>query len=91
MNGDLTDCPITEPVPAPEILVDGYQSTTVGNGVVKFTFFSLAHNPETNQQERRIVLRLSAALPVVMGIHQALGNLMADLERQAREVGDGGG
>lgn len=83
---DLSHCPVTEPVPAPEILVDGYLSTATANGVVKFTFFSMAHDPATNVTQRRVVLRLSASIPVVAGMEQAFTVLMAELTKSAQEA-----
>lgn len=76
---------LVEPVPAPEIFVDGYQSTMIANGVVKFTFFSMGHNVITGQHERRIVMRMSAPLQAVVGIHEALGGFL----EQVAQMGGG--
>lgn len=60
---------------APEILVDGYASTIITAGVAKFAFFTLAQAPN-GQMQRRIVLRLAASLPILKGIHTAMGQLL---------------
>lgn len=78
---DPTSPEIVEPTPAPEIFVDGYQSTVICNGVVKFTFFTLAHDALTGQMKRRVVLRLSSPLPAVAGIHEAMGSLLTEVQR----------
>ncbi len=84
-----TDPKAVELVPAPEILVDGYQTTAVINGVVKFTFFTIAHDPISNQMQRRIVLRLSAPLPAVAGMHQGMGNLLNEVMESAKTLREG--
>lgn len=78
------EAPLTETIPAPEILADGYASSTVVNGIVKFTFFSMAHDPASGMHHRRVVLRLALPLPVLMGVHQALGNLLEQMEQMAQ-------
>ena len=78
----MKDPELTEPQPAPEIFVDGYQSTMVANGVVKFTFFSITHDPASDTHERRIVLRLSTSMPSVAGIHEALGQFLKQVAAQ---------
>lgn len=71
----------TEPVPAPEIFVDGYVSQTVNNGVAKFTFFSLSHDPTqpASKREGRINLRLTMSVPSLMGVYEALGQLIEQM------------
>lgn len=71
---------IIEPVPAPEVFVDGYQTSSVLNGVAKFTFFTMAHDPVTGVMQRRIVLRLTAPLNVAAGIHEAMGQMLERVE-----------
>ena len=83
------DWPLVEPAPAPEIFVDGYQSTMVANGVIKFTFFSVGFDPVTQQRQRRIVLHLAAPITTVAGVHQAFGELLDSIRRQMEE-GDSG-
>lgn len=83
---DEPEMPIVEPTPAPEIFVDGYQSTMIANGVVKFTFFSMGHNVVTGQNERRIVMRMSAPLQAVVGIHEALGRLLEQVEQMRAAI-----
>lgn len=86
INGNaLDECPLTEPFPAPEIYVDGYQTSSIANGTAKFSFFTLSYDPATNRQTRRVCLRLTATLPVVMGIHAALGSLLEQLDRMTPE------
>lgn len=77
----LAGPPITEPVPAPEVYVDGIAATSVGAGVVRLPFFSVAYTPP-EQQERRIVLRLAIPIGAMIGAHQALGDLVAQLKAQ---------
>lgn len=71
-----TEPPVVEPAAAPEVFVDGYQSTLIANGNVKFTFFTMAHDLAKNAPERRIVLRLTAPIAAVAGMHQAIGQLL---------------
>jgi hypothetical protein len=68
--------PLTEPVAAPEIYVDGYQTSSMRAGVAKFTFFTMVHDPANNAMERRINLRLAASMPVLIGIHSAMGEFI---------------
>ena len=74
--------PITEPIAAPEIFIDGLQSWSVTNGVVKFTLFSMAHNPTqpNNVSERRIVLRLSTTAPAAAGMGHVINQILEKLE-----------
>lgn len=70
---------ITEPVPAPEILVDGYASLSLHNGIIKLTCFSIQHDPNDfdprhNGQQHRINLRLAIPLAGAVGFVQALGS-----------------
>ena len=76
MSDQLDDPPLSERAPAPEILADGFASVSVVNGVAKFAFFSVAHDPQGGQHERRVVLRLSVPLPAIPGIQQAIGDLL---------------
>ena len=72
--------PVTEPVPAPEIFSEGYSCVGLGNGLAKFSFFSVTHIGEGQPPERRTVLRLTMPLGGVIGVHQALGNLIDSLK-----------
>lgn len=83
---DPNNWPLVELEPAPEIFVDGYQSSTLANGAAKLVFFSLAHNPGTDKNERRVVLRLTMPMPVILGIQRGLTSWIEDLQRQARDV-----
>lgn len=78
---DPTNPEIVEPTPAPEVFVDGYQSSTAGSGVAKFVFFSLRHNAKTGEMERHVVLHLVMPLVTLMGVHEANGNLIEQLRR----------
>jgi hypothetical protein len=72
--------PVTEPVPAPEIFAEGYISVGLGGGVAKFAFYSFAHGEPSTPPERRIVARLTMPLAGVVGMHAAMGKLIADLK-----------
>lgn len=76
-----------EPVAAPEIFIDGYLSQTVVGGMVKIAFFSHRYNVESGQPEMRVVLRTVASLAVMVGIHQSLGALLADVEAKIAGAG----
>ncbi len=65
---------------APEIYVDGYQGAADKDGVVKLNYFSLALDPATNATHREVVLRMALSVNTVTQVHQALGQLLADLE-----------
>jgi hypothetical protein len=84
-SADPETWPVVELTPAPEIFVDGYVSTATVNGVMKVTFFTVAHDPVKNETQRRIVLRLCATIPVVGGIQQALGQALTQMYRAANE------
>lgn len=73
--------PIVELSPAPEILVDGYATTMLANGIARFTFFTMGHDPATGETQRRVVLRLSASLPAVDGIQQAMAAMIDEVRR----------
>lgn len=66
--------------PAPEIYVDGYQGATFKDGVVKLNFYSLALDPATSATYRELVMRMALSVNTVAQVHQALGQLLADLE-----------
>lgn len=85
MSADPESWPIVESPLAPEIFVDGYVSTATVNGVMKFTFFTVAHDPITNETQRRIVLRLAATVPVVGGIQEAMSRMLTDMYKAANE------
>jgi len=76
-----TNPTIVEHTPAPEVFIDGYQSSVICNGVVKFTCFSLAHDALTGKMERRVVLRISSPLQAVLGIYEAMGSLLDEVQR----------
>ena len=77
--------PLSEPAAAPEILVDGFSSSMVAGGVAKFTFFSMVAGASTGQPERRVVLRLSAPLVAVAGIHEALTRFLEEVAKAQRD------
>jgi len=67
---------------APEIYVDGYQGATYKDGVVKLNFFSTALDPTSNATYNEVVMRLALTVNTVGQLHQALGQLVGDLERK---------
>lgn len=77
-----------EPTPAPEVFIDGLQSYMLLNGVVKLTLFSMAHDMTTGANERRIVLRMSAPLAAVAGIHHVLGEMLEKVDRMTHAGAD---
>ena len=85
--GRMTDLalepPVTEPTPAPEIFVDGYQSFSMTGGVAKLTFFSLQHDPADDVQTRRIVLRLAVPLAVLDGIARGVTQMIERIVAEA--------
>jgi hypothetical protein len=82
----VTDYPLSELSPAPECFVDGYESHSVTNGVVKLTLWSFAYDPVTKSEGRRIVLRLTMPLATAHGIKEGLGQLMEAVEKAAKNV-----
>ncbi len=67
---------------APEIYVDGYQGATYKDGVVKLNFYSTALDPVTNATHNEVVMRMALSVSTAIQIHQALGQLVGDLERK---------
>lgn len=78
--------PVTEPSPAPEIFAEGYVSVGLGGGVAKFAFFSFAHGAPGSVPERRIVARLTMPVMGVIGVHEAMGKLIAELKASGQLV-----
>ena len=74
--------PIFEPVPAPEIYVDGYISSAFVSGMVKFTFYSVIHDLRSAKHVQKIVLRLTCPLDRVAEIHEAMGQFLDRLRSQ---------
>lgn len=91
LNGHTPEPPVTEPTPAPEIFVDGYQSFSMTGGVAKLTFFSLQHDPADDVQTRRIVLRLAVPLAVLDGMARGITGMIGQVvaEANARAAGEG--
>ena len=79
----MTDPPIVEHVPAPEILVDGFCSAMVANGVAKLAFYSLRQD-NNNFNMRVVVLRLSTPLAALVGVHEAVGRMLTQIEEEAK-------
>lgn len=79
---DPTEPPITEPTPAPEIYVEGFTCSSWGNGVIKFPFFSVVTRENGTPPERRIVARLTMPITTVVGVHKALGEVIALMKEQ---------
>jgi hypothetical protein len=66
------------PTGVPEIIIDGVAGVSVVNGIAKFRCFSAGINPE-NPAEVTIVLSLTMAAPVVVGLHDLFGRIIGDL------------
>lgn len=77
---------LVEDIPAPEIFVSGYQSNLAENGVAKLTFFSMGHDVVRNRPVRRVVLRMTATIPAMFGIHQAIGQFLEQVANAEREA-----
>lgn len=75
------EMPVTEPQPAPEIFSEGYSSVSIDQGVAKFLFISITQTAAGRVPERRAVLRLTVPLGAVLGMHQAIGNLIDQLRK----------
>lgn len=73
------DPPITEPMPAPEIFVEGFANASVRHGVAKFPFFSIVR---TEAEERRVAAHLVMPIGTVLAVHEAFGNLIEQLKDQ---------
>jgi hypothetical protein len=80
-EADSNAFPLEELEPAPEIYVDGYQGVVIANGVAKFNYFSIYHDPLSGKNKRRIVLRLACPLDTVAGVHKALGEMIESLKK----------
>ena len=85
LNGHIPEPPLTEPTPAPEIFVDGMFSVSIVAGVAKMSFFSLEHDATSDVQNRRVVLRLVAPLPVTVGIHAGIGGVLEKVVASANK------
>lgn len=72
------EAPLVEPVPAPEVLVDGFASASILNGVARLTFFSVRHDPVTNTHYRLVNLRMALPLAAAAGVHEALGRMLEE-------------
>jgi len=88
MNDDVarTESPVALPFHTgariPEIYVDGYQGVTYKDGVVKLNFFSLSLDSASNASYREVVMRTAMSVGTLMQVHNALGQLIGDLERK---------
>lgn len=72
--------PLERAAHVPEIYVDGYQGVTYKDGIVKLNYYSLALDPKSNTSYREVVLRLALSVGTVVQVHNALGQLLSDLE-----------
>lgn len=90
ITDDIASFALVERGAAPEIFIDGYQGVTVINGVTKFNCYSVSLGAD-GAEERRVVLRLSCAVPTVVGLHAALTEIIAEMKRAGliRETLDG--
>ena len=76
---------VTEPAPAPEILIDGYSSVSLSFGVAKFACYSMMRG-EGDTVEQRTVVRLAMSIGAVALIHEAFGRLLDELRSQGQIV-----
>jgi hypothetical protein len=81
IDADTNKFPLEELEPAPEIYVDGFQGAVISNGVAKFSFFSLYHDPLSGQNKRRVVLHLACPVATVDGVQKAFAEIMTNLQQ----------
>lgn len=74
--------PLVGSTEAPELFIDGYHGVAIQKGVAKLNLYSIAFDADTNHHERRVVLRLAVPLGTLVGMHEALGDLINNLERE---------
>ncbi len=79
---DLSQAPpVRESNNAPTIYADGYHGVVVGSGVVKLNLIEDLYDAATGVPFRRLVGRLVVPIPTLLQMHQALGTLIADMEK----------
>jgi hypothetical protein len=78
----VDDKHLEELLSSPEIYADGYQGVSIANGVAKLNFYTNAFDPSTGKISKVAAVRLACSVTVLVGIHEALGRLVRDLEKQ---------
>ena len=80
-KGAELSTPLVNNPDAPEIFVDGYSGVSIRAGVIKFNFFTSRLKPDLSKGEDVLACRLAMATPTVASVHQALGRLLDDMEK----------
>lgn len=75
------DVPVVYQEGVPEIYIDGFQGVIVKGGIAKLNLFSDIQNPASDEMERRIVAHLTMPVVVLGAVHDALGRLISNMER----------
>lgn len=70
-----------DPGNAPDIFIDGYTGVSVKDGVVRLNLVTTRLNANMESATDVIVSRLAMPLAVMLRVHEALGHLIRDLER----------
>ena len=80
-TGALSEPDLVGAIEAPDIYIEGYQGSMVHNGVIKINAYVMAFDPASEQMKRRVVARLTMPMPSMIQIHDALGRLIEQLEK----------
>lgn len=84
MTDQITSPVIIERAAAAEFFTEGYCGATVNAGVAKLAFYSLTSTQPGEPAELRIVCRLALPLGSLLGVHEAMGNMIAELKTQGQ-------
>lgn len=76
---------LVDPMPAPEVFIDGATQITVANGMIKQTFYSVLHNVQTGLRERRVVAHLTMPIVVAVGVNREVAVVLAQIEASMAE------
>jgi hypothetical protein len=66
---------------APSILCDGYAGVSINAGVARFAFYAVRYNSSAKKNEKRHVLDLAMPIGVLMVTHQAMSELISDMQK----------
>lgn len=72
---NITVTELDESIPAPEILIDGFQGMSLVGGVAKLRCFSARPTPE-HPNAAALVLRLAMPAPAVKALYDTLGQII---------------
>ncbi len=74
---------------APDRFVDGYQGVCLINGVARMTFFVDGMDPNTTARYRRAAFKLLMPLDSLVGMHEAIGEVIGKMQRDGLLEGEG--